>query len=66
MFRNKKCFFSIVLQAVVDANYRFIAIDVGAYGKESDDGIFSHQIFHDNWKMVLSTQTRKKYYQELT
>lgn len=31
---------SIVLLAVVDVDYRFIYIDVGAYGKESDSMIF--------------------------
>ncbi|XP_044766248.1 uncharacterized protein LOC123322369 [Coccinella septempunctata] len=30
----------LVLQAVVGPNYRFICIDVGAYGKQSDSGIF--------------------------
>lgn len=42
MYRNYKQFFSIVLQAVAGPNYKFITIDVGAYGKESDGGIFAH------------------------
>lgn len=31
---------SIVLLAVIDANRKFITIDVGSYGKEGDAGIF--------------------------
>ncbi|XP_066598912.1 uncharacterized protein [Prorops nasuta] len=37
---NYKKYFSIVLMAVADANLNFIAIDVGAYGKEGDSAIF--------------------------
>lgn len=40
MFFNYKHYFSIVLQAVSDANCRFIFIEVGAYGKQSDGGTF--------------------------
>lgn len=40
LFYNYKDFFSIVLLAMVDANYKFVAIDVGSFGKEGDSGIF--------------------------
>lgn len=41
LYYNYKQYFSFVLQGIADANKRFVTIDVGAYGKQSDGGIFS-------------------------
>jgi len=42
MYYNYRHYYSIVLQGLADAWYIFIAIDVGAYGKQSGGGIFHY------------------------
>ncbi|KAI8432610.1 hypothetical protein MSG28_013596 [Choristoneura fumiferana] len=44
-FYNYKQYNSIVLMAVVDSNYTFTMIDVGAYGSGSDSTIFKRTNF---------------------
>jgi hypothetical protein len=40
IFFNYKKYFSIILIGVIDAEYCFTTIDVGAYGKEADSAVF--------------------------
>lgn len=42
---NYKGYFSIVLMAVADADYKFTYVDVGAYGKDCDSSVFQHTTF---------------------
>lgn len=42
LYFNYKKTFSIVFLALVDAQYKFVAVDIGAYGKNSDGGILSN------------------------
>lgn len=50
LFYNYKHFFSIVLLAIVDADYKFVCVDVGAYGKTSDSDIFQKSAFGEKFK----------------
>lgn len=45
-FRNYKGFYSMALQAVVDDNCRYLYIDVGGYGSQSDGGTFKASLFY--------------------
>ena len=45
-FCNYKGFFSIVLLAIVDYNYKFIFADVGCQGRMSDGGVYRNSFFY--------------------
>ena len=44
-FYNYKKHFSTVLLALVDANYRFLFVDIGEYGSNTDGNIFKFSTF---------------------
>lgn len=46
-FHNYKDFESLILLAVCDANYRFIYVDCGAEGRNSDGGVFRASRLYD-------------------
>ena len=45
LFYNYKSYFSIVLLAVASADYRFVMVDIGAYGSSNDGGVLNHTTF---------------------
>lgn len=45
LYFNYKNYYSIILFALTDANYKFMAIDVGSFGREGDAGKFLQNSF---------------------
>lgn len=48
LYFNYKHYYSLILLAVVDANYRFIYMDVGSEGKASDGGVYARSSLQDH------------------
>jgi len=46
-FNYKHCH-SIVLQAVVDLNLKFVTVCIGAYGKQNDGGVFRNSAVYQS------------------
>lgn len=45
LFFNYKTFYSIVMLAIVDADCKFVCVDVGSYGREGDAAIYAKSAF---------------------
>jgi len=52
MFFNYKKYFSVVLQGLVDANYKFIAVDMGVSGNKAMEARF--------WPQICSVSSTEK------
>ncbi|KAM4019366.1 uncharacterized protein ACNLHF_000069 [Anomaloglossus baeobatrachus] len=47
-FYNYKGYFSVIMMALVNANYEFINVDVGMNGRVSDGGVLEHTMFGEH------------------
>ena len=51
LFYNYKSYFSIVLLAVASADFRFVMVDIGAYGSSNDSGVLNNRALFKCLKM---------------
>ena len=62
-FYNYKGYFSIILLAICNANYKFILVDIGDNGRHSDGGVFAHSEIGMKFKLILSISLQLKFCQ---
>ena len=61
LFYNYKSYFSIILLAVASADYRFVMVDIGAYGSSNDSGVLNNTaLFKCLKKKKLGIPTSKQ------
>lgn len=59
-FFNYKQTFFLVLMALVDANYKFISVDIGSMGRFSDGNIFSSSMLaKKNEQSIFTNSTTR-------
>jgi len=58
-FCNYNKDYSVILLAIVDANYKFIYIDVGTNGRVNDALVFSKSIFNGALQIPLICQQKE-------
>ena len=51
LFHNYKGFFSNILLALVDSEYKFLWADVGGNGSPSDYGILTRRLWEQPWRV---------------
>lgn len=56
---------SLILFAVADAKYKFIVVDVGSRGRESDGGVFDRSEFGELFNQGLLQFPEAVYYEEI-
>ncbi|GFX43080.1 DDE Tnp4 domain-containing protein [Trichonephila clavipes] len=66
LFYNYKDYHSMVMLAVVDADCKFTAVDVGSYGREGDAGIYLKSEIGRRIKIIHSMYHHQKPYLEQT